>query len=200
MKSANSYAILWLIVFIILILRDKSMATFASATVADCENFRNTQSMKKKNDKLNGSIDTLIKSFDSCGWYMRVLGTCLDTMMNERLKPLGLSLSQFAIVMTLHEEDGLTQIEIGQKVMLPAYTTSRQIDKLESLGYVKRSSHSSSRRCHRVVLTDDGKNLAPALFAASKSVNDQFLSPLTDAQKAELMELLGLLTSKWAEH
>ncbi|MBW2634386.1 MAG: MarR family transcriptional regulator, partial [Deltaproteobacteria bacterium] len=104
----------------------------------------------------------------------------MDKKMRETLEPLGLSLSQFTIIMILLEKDGLTQVDIGQEVMLPAYATTRNIDRLESLGYVKRKRHESSRRSYRILLTDEGRDLAPALYRATKSVNELFLSPLEE--------------------
>ena len=119
----------------------------------------------------------------------------MDGKMHERLEPLGLPLSQFTIIMVLLEKDGLTQVDIGRKVMLPAYATTRNIDKLESLGYVKRKRHESSRRSYRIVLTEEGRDLAPALYEASESVNDLVLSPLEESQKAEFLRILSMLAA-----
>ena len=127
---------------------------------------------------------------------MKALGTWMDKKMQERLVPLGLSLNQFTIVMTLLERDGQTQVDIGHKTMLPAYATTRNIDKLESLGYVKRKRHESSRRSYRILLTDSGKNLAPTLYQTTKSVNDLFLSHLDENQKAEFLGILKMLAYK----
>lgn len=70
--------------------------------------------------------------YNSCGWYLKFLGTWLDEKMHERLKSLDLSISQYIIIMRLLENDGLTQVEIGHEAMLPAYATSRNLDKLKS--------------------------------------------------------------------
>ncbi len=136
----------------------------------------------------------------SCGWYLGILGTWMDNQMSEKLEPLGLTLSQFTIVMTLLEQEGLTQVEIGQRVMLPGYATTRNIDKLESLGYVKRHKHESSRRSYRIRLTEAGRVLAPDLYRATKSVNERFLSPLEDEQKAEFIKTLTMLASELGLH
>jgi len=120
----------------------------------------------------------------------------MDRKMDERLEPLGLSLNQFAITMMLLEKDGLTQVEIGQRVMLPPYATTRNIDKLESLGYLKRKRHESSRRSYRILLTDAGRDLAPALYQTTESVNELFLSPLREKQRAEFYKTLRILSSK----
>jgi DNA-binding MarR family transcriptional regulator len=124
----------------------------------------------------------------------------MDNQMNKRLAPLGLSLSQFAIIMTLLEQEGLTQVEIGQRVMMPGYATTRNIDKLESLGYVKRKRHESSRRSYRIRLTEAGKALAPDLYRATQSVNERFLSPLDAEQKAEFIKILSVLASELGLH
>ena len=120
----------------------------------------------------------------------------MDNQMNERLEPLGLSLNQFTIIMALLEQEGLTQVEIGQRVMLPGYATTRNIDKLESLGYVKRQKHETSRRSYRILLTETGRALAPDLYRATKSVNERFLSPLKEEQQAEFLRILTALASK----
>ena len=119
----------------------------------------------------------------------------MNIKMHEKLKSLDLSISQFAIIMILLEKDGLTQVEIGHDVMLPAYHTSRNIDKLKSLGYVKRKRHESSRRSYRILLTEAGRDLAPVLYDASESVNDLLLSPLEESQKTEVLRTLNMLAA-----
>ena len=131
----------------------------------------------------------------SCGRHLKILGTWMDKTMHERLEPLGLSLHQYTIIMSLFEKDGSTQVEIGKKVMLPAYAITRYIDKLESLGYVKLKKHESSRRSYRILLTDAGKDLAPALYGASESANELFLSPLEENQKTEFLKILNTLAT-----
>lgn len=151
--------------------------------------------MNKQIDKEKTAKDTRAKRLRSCGWYLGVLMKWLDEEMSQRLEVLGVTRNQFAILMTLFEDDGLSQIDICQKILLPAYATSRNLDKLESLGLVKREEHESSRRCHRVRLTDAGWELAPALFEATEGSNEIFLSSLTGYQKEELLKILGKLVS-----
>ena len=152
--------------------------------------------MQKQIEEIQAAIKTGSVRLSSCGYYIKILGAWMDNKMNERLEPLGLSLTQFVIMMILLEEDSLTQVEIGQKAALPGYATTRNLDKLESLGYVKRKRHESSRRSYRIQLTDAGRDLAPALYRATTSVNELLLSPLTEEQKTEFKRILNLLSSK----
>ena len=153
---------------------------------------RNAISFFMEKQKIN---QAKLGRFGSCGRHLKILGTWMDKTMHERLEPLGLSLSHYTIIMSLFEKDGCTQAEIGKEVMLPAYAITRYIDKLESLGYVKRKRHESSRRSYRILLTDAGKDLAPALYGASESANELFLSPLEENQKAEFLKILSMLST-----
>lgn len=156
--------------------------------------------MKERIKLKHISDETRSIRLGSYGWYLKTMGTWIDNQMNERLEPLGLSLNQFTIIMTLLEQEGLTQVEIGQRVMLPAYATTRNIDKLESLGYVKRQRHEASRRSHRIMLTESGRALTPDLYRATKSVNERFLSPLEEEQKTEFLRILTVVASKLGLH
>ena len=127
---------------------------------------------------------------------MKMLGTWMDSQMNERLESLGLSLIQFTIIMTLLEKEGLTQSEIGQRVALPKYAMTRHIDRLESLGYVIRKKHETSRRAYRILLTEEGRGLAPDLFRVTQNVNESFISTLEEGQKTELLKILKTLSRK----
>jgi|GEM_PF-883336 len=152
--------------------------------------------MDKRIRPRNQSDETRSVRFGSYGWYFKTLGTWMDNKMKEGLAPFGLSLNQFAIIMTILEQEGLTQAEIGQRVMQPSYATTRNIDKLESLGYVKRQRHEGCRRSYHILLTEAGKALAPDLYRATESVNELFLSSLEEEQQRELLSILAEASSK----
>ncbi len=132
----------------------------------------------------------------STGWLIKSLGAWLDDQMDIRLTPPGLSRGQFAIIMTLLENDGMIQAEIGRKILMPGYAITRNIDKLELNGLVKRQRHKSSRRAHSICLTKAGRELAPALFSIVKDVNRAFLESIDDKDKKELNEILSKLHDK----
>lgn len=124
-----------------------------------------------------------------------MLSLSLDKEMNRKLKPLGLNLAQFAILMTLHEDSGLTQVELGKCISLPGYATTRNLDSLEKAGLVKRRPHETSRRSLRVYLTDDGELICRKLFPIVREVNGQLLSRLNKTEISQFESLLAKLLS-----
>jgi DNA-binding MarR family transcriptional regulator len=92
---------------------------------------------------------------------LKRLSIALDAEMSNELKRLELSLGQFAVLMTLSEAEGLTQTEIGKKIAMPGYATTRTLDALEEKRYVERRTDERSRRSHRIYLTDQSRRIAP---------------------------------------
>lgn len=117
--------------------------------------------------------------------------------MDSALAPHGLTLQQFAIVMSLLENDGLNQTEIGSRFSAPAYTITRAIDGLESDGFLERRPHPTSRRTNTVHATRKSLDLVPVLVGIIGDVNARLLGAL-DRQEREHMH--GLLAHVLGEN
>ena len=115
--------------------------------------------------------------------------------MKEQLEPLGLTQVQFAILMILMEEDGISQAAIGKRIILPGYAMTRNLDALEERQFIERRPDEKSRRSFRIVLTDEGRALAPMLFEIVTKVNSDFLSDLEETEVSQLKSLLTKLIS-----
>ncbi len=129
----------------------------------------------------------------SYGWMIQQIARQLNQSMEEKLSPHGLNLRQFAVMMTVLEFDGLTQIEIGGRFSMPPYAISRAIDHLEKAGFVERRKHPKSRRALTVHATKQGSALAPNLFDIVKDANNELTAPLSKSQRDQLGKLLRIL-------
>ena len=128
----------------------------------------------------------------SFGWMIQRLARHTDRAMTERLSPLGLSLSQFAVLMMVLEKGGQTQTQIGQNFGMPAYAISRALDHLETTGLLERRAHPTSRRTYTIHGTAKGQALLPQLFAIIQATNAELTAPLEDTEKAQLAGLLSV--------
>jgi DNA-binding MarR family transcriptional regulator len=161
-----------------------------------CEKFRIIIFMKEKATAKPRAQEV---RENSIGWMLKSLSFSLDNEMKEELSGLGLTFGQFGLLMTLLEEDGLTQTEIGKKIAMPGYTTTRTLDALEEKHLIERRKDERSRRSHRIYLTGQGRKLGPKLYAIVKAVNEGLLASLSSAERADLISLLRrLLDSKSA--
>ncbi len=78
------------------------------------------------------------------------------------LKPLGITYTQYIVMMVLWEEDCQPVNEIGKKLMLGINTMSPLIKRMEALGLVERHSSDTDKRQQLVSLTPKGKELEEA--------------------------------------
>jgi DNA-binding MarR family transcriptional regulator len=131
----------------------------------------------------------------SAGWMFKTISNWIDEEMSRKLKSLGISRVQFPIMIVLLEEEGLTQVEIGKRIHMPGYATSRNIDQLERKNLVKRQLHESSRRSHRIYLTSQGTQLAPQLFSVAHSISDKLLDPFEADEKELFRTMLYRVTA-----
>ena len=75
------------------------------------------------------------------------------------LKPLGLTYTQYIVLLVLWEKDGISVTEIGEKLMLDNGTLSPLLKKLEQAGYVERRRCREDDRIVEITLTDAGRSL-----------------------------------------
>ena len=147
--------------------------------------------MDQKNHKISGQATETREN--SVGWMFNMLGQSTNKVMKKKLAALGLTQSQFTILMTLFESDGISQTEIGKRVMMPGYATTRNIDGLEERGLLKRAADSHSRRSYSILVTEDGWDLAPKLFTVVAEVNASLLDCLRKDEIDQLTKLLNKL-------
>lgn len=80
---------------------------------------------------------------------------------------------QVMLLFFLQKNDGSSLTQISQGLMLENPTVTGLIDRLEKLGYVKRSDHPSDRRIYLVHLTEKGKKVASKALPIIKKLNEQ---------------------------
>ena len=75
------------------------------------------------------------------------------------LKPLGLTYTQYIVLLVLWEEDGISVTEIGEKLMLDNGTLSPLLKKMEKAGYINRRRSIDDERVVVITLTEAGRAL-----------------------------------------
>ena len=109
------------------------------------------------------------------------------------LKPLGLTYTQYIVLLVLWEHDGISVSEIGEKLMLYNGTLSPLLKKMEQADWVERRRSTEDDRVVIITLTEAGR----ALRERAKEVPGKVASCIDlPPEKAQtlyvlLYELLG---------
>ena len=75
------------------------------------------------------------------------------------LKELGLTYTQYIVLLVLWERDGLSLGEIGDRLSLDSGTLTPLCKKLETAGLIERRRSERDERSVRITLTDAGRAL-----------------------------------------
>ena len=75
------------------------------------------------------------------------------------LKELGLTYTQYIVMLVLWENDGVSISEIGEKLMLDNGTLSPLLKKMQQAGYIEKKRSEKDDRVVLISLTAEGKAL-----------------------------------------
>ena len=105
---------------------------------------------------------------------------------------LDLSLSQIrALFILSHAEHELARTELAPELALSVAAAGRAVDVLVRHGLVSRYEDTLDRRIKRIVLTDAGRDKIARLNAARREGLRQFVTTLTDDDRARFSRALG---------
>lgn len=126
---------------------------------------------------------------ESLGYQVNHLARLLAQALAARIAPHGVVPGQFAQLLVLFEEDGLTQRELCDRVRIEQATMAKTLQRMQRDGLVRCDPDPDDRRRIRVNLTVQARALEPELTAAARSVNATAADGLTDAELATYLDL-----------
>lgn len=115
------------------------------------------------------------------------------------IRTLDLTPSQFDIIATLGNTDGMNFRELGEKTLITKGTLTGVVDRLEAKGLVRRVASASDGRSQIVQLTHKGEALFAKVFPPHMEYIGQFFASFSqadlDAMEAELYRLRAALSA-----
>ena len=109
---------------------------------------------------------------------------------SEVLGAFGLETFEFHVITRLAEEDGLSQAELGARVLRGKVAISRLVDTLVERGLVTRAADRRDTRVWNIRLTPRARKLFPKALAAVRATSRRVLAGLSAREEAQLNALL----------
>jgi DNA-binding MarR family transcriptional regulator len=109
----------------------------------------------------------------------------------------GLRLPHLAILCSVAETGPSAQRDISARLRIDPSDLVAFVDDLEQAGLATRQRDSTDRRRYLVSLTDKGQAAQRRRLAASQRMDDELLTPLSEAEREQLQ---GLLLRVYAHH
>lgn len=120
---------------------------------------------------------------DHLGYWLRRLSDEVHGRFEKQLAEHGVTVSQWAVLITVHRDDASTTREVARYVGIDAGAVSRLVDRLIAKGLMSRESDPGSRRIMRLTLTEAGRALAPRLAEVADLNDAHFFAHLDPARR-----------------
>jgi DNA-binding MarR family transcriptional regulator len=112
----------------------------------------------------------------------------------EALRPLGLELRHFAVLIALNANGVMNQSALVASVGSDKASMVRVVDDLEARGLVARRPFPGDRRVHQVEMTQEGLAVFDAAHVSARPIADHLVSHLRPGEAAQLLDLLTRFT------
>jgi DNA-binding MarR family transcriptional regulator len=127
---------------------------------------------------------------DGLGYLLNRTARLMANELADRLRPSGVAIGQWAVLLSLWARDGLSQADLSRLVAIEPPTMVRTIDRMVRDGLVTRMPDPDDGRLSRIRLTERGRSLRDELVPLAMAVNDAILQRLTATEGRTLRRLL----------
>lgn len=118
--------------------------------------------------------------------------------ISNYLRPFGLSMGKFNILMVVKNQggqEGVKQVQISQHLIVTASNMTKMIDKLEQDSLVERFSQEGDRRVNLVRITSEGVKLLEQVWPGY----DELLKSRVESLSLNQQKLLVKLLNEWLD-
>lgn len=130
---------------------------------------------------------------DHLGYLLKHVQQRFFQLSAAALAPSGISGREAAVLREIDTPQPLSQGEIARLMGIDRTTMVALIDDLQDRGLVRRRQDPDDRRKNVVELTDAGQAITRQALQAAKQAEQEFLSPLSAAEAAQLKKALRAL-------
>jgi DNA-binding MarR family transcriptional regulator len=119
------------------------------------------------------------------GFLIAKIHQITNRIFTQMLKDYGieeLNSGQGRILFALWQEDNIPIRELSIKTQLTKSSLTTMLDRLESIGYLKRERDENDRRQFIVKLSEKSKNLQKKYVDVSKKMTELFYRTLTEEE------------------
>ncbi|MEE1652149.1 MarR family transcriptional regulator [Brachybacterium sp. J144] len=128
---------------------------------------------------------------DRLGVDVKSTEVALMAAKAEALRPFGLSVAQYAVLLTLRDHPGISGAGIARACLVTPQATAATLKVLEEKSLLTRALDDWNRASRPARLTAEGERVVAAADAAASAIEQRVHDALTSQQRAALRHLLG---------
>ncbi|HET8839933.1 MAG TPA: MarR family transcriptional regulator [Ktedonobacteraceae bacterium] len=129
-------------------------------------------------------------SLESPGMLINRLAHAMALDMDRRLRAHNVTLSQWMVLKQLWQQEGRSQVELQDLLMLERATVNGLIQRMVRAGLIECKPDTHDKRVQRIFLTERGRALKEVTPALEAEVNAHTLQGFSEDERAFFIRLL----------
>ncbi len=122
-------------------------------------------------------------------------GQCAADIFASAARTSGLTPRQFAVLMVVAEEEGLTQTDLVERTGIDRSTLADIVGRLLGRGLIQRRRAKEDARAYAIKLTPQGAKALREALPAATDTDTQLLANLSPAKRQDFLESLSLIVT-----
>jgi DNA-binding MarR family transcriptional regulator len=131
------------------------------------------------------------------GFLIRRAQQIAVALFLEETGPLGITNTQYGILLVLKNRPGIDQISVAKLLGLDRSTTGMVLGKLETAGLIERQVEKQDRRRHNLALTAAGERILDQLAEPARRAQKRVLSAFNPEEQTAFVKLLDKFVGKF---
>jgi DNA-binding MarR family transcriptional regulator len=132
------------------------------------------------------------------GLHIKRVEQELMAAKNAALRPLGLTVPQYAALLMLGDEPGLSAAALARACLVTPQTIATVLANLDAKGLVVRRPHPWHRKVVELHLTDDGRRLLARADTEAVAIERRLADGFSPDERALLIDLLARASGQLA--
>ena len=133
------------------------------------------------------------------GYLIKRAQMVLHDAMADALRSLDLTVTQYAVLIALDEEPGLSNADLARRAFVTPQSMHAVLQELERLQLVVRSPHPQHQRVLQAALTGAGRRTLTSAATAVDAIEEQMLRKLSNPARSRLASALSSCIDSLAE-
>ena len=124
------------------------------------------------------------------GYALKRAQHALRVNMDAALKPIGLTMAQYAVMCALEAEPGMSNARLARATFVTAQTMQGVLSNLERAGFVERTTDARNARIRRGELTHEGEEILRRAHSAVAAVEEQIVASIGREASGQIAKAL----------
>lgn len=157
---------------------------------------KNIPNIAQDNAELKGPLIDISDEEDwdkRLGFLIHDVSRLRRMVVDEMMRPIGGTRSQWWVLAYLKHHDGLSQTDLASVLELGKAGLGGLIDRLETSKFITRKADKNDRRINRIYLTAKGKRITEVMYEKNNKLSEFMLNGLSKAERNALTRNLSLI-------